>query len=67
MIDIIFLILDFVLFLLAFTFLIRDVKSYEKEQTIDFKSTVLPKHSQYAIMFGLLALILAVINSLFYI
>ncbi len=67
MIDIIFLILDFVLFLLAFTFLIRDVKSYEKEQTTDFKSTVLPKHSQYAIMLGLLALVLAVINSLFYI
>lgn len=66
MIDIIFLILDFILFLLAFIFLIRDVKSYEKEQTADFKSTVLPKQSQYAFMFGLLALVLAVVNSLWY-
>jgi len=67
MIDIIFLILDFSLFLLSLIFLMRDVKSYEKEQSTDFKPTVLPKHSQLALLFGLLALILAVINSLFYV
>ena len=67
MLDIIFLLADFALFLLSFIFLIRDVKSYEEEKNIDFKSTVLPKNSQFAIMFGLLALILAVINSLLYV
>ena len=67
MLDIIFLLADFALFLLSFIFLIRDVKSYEEEKNTDFKSTVLPKNSQFAIMFGLLALIVAVINSLFYV
>ncbi len=67
MIDIILLLLDFSLFLLALIFLMRDFKSYENEQAKDFKSTVLPKHSQFALMFGLLALVLAVVNSLFYV
>ena len=67
MIDVIFLFLGFVLFLLIFVFLIRDVKSYEEEHNTDFKSTVLPKNSQYALMFSLLSLVLAVVNSLFYV
>ena len=67
MIDIIFLFLDLILFLLSFVFLIGDAKSYEGEETREFKSKVLPKHSQYALMFGLLALVLAVVNSLFYV
>ncbi len=67
MIDIILLFLDLTLFLLSFVYLIRDAKSYEGEETSEFKSNVLPKHSQYALMFGLLALVLAVVNSLFYV
>lgn len=66
MIDLILLFLGFIFFLLTFAFLLLDIKNYEAEKNSGFKSTVLSKHSQYALMFGLLALMLAVINSLFY-
>lgn len=66
MIDLILLSLGFIFFLLTFAFLLLDIKNYETEKNSGFKSTVLSKHSQYALMFGLLALMLAVINSLFY-
>ncbi len=66
MFDIILLFLGFIFFLLTFAFLIVDIKSYETEQNQDFKSTVLSKHSQYALLLGLLALVVAVLNSLFY-
>ena len=67
MFELILLFVDLIFFLLAFAFLIIDFKNYEAEQNHGFKSTVLSKHSQYALLFGLLALVLAVLNSLFYV
>ncbi len=67
MIDIILLFVGVFFFLLTFVFLLLDIKNYEAEKNSGFKSNLLSKHSQYALLFGLLALVIAVLNSLFYV
>lgn len=67
MFDLILLFIDVILFVFSFVFVIIDIKSYEGEKNEALKGTFIPKHSQYALLFGLLALILAVFNSLFYV
>ncbi len=67
MFDLILLFIDVILFVLSFTFVIIDFKSYVGEKNEALKGTFIPKHSRYALLFGLLAIILAVFNSLFYV
>ncbi len=66
MFDIILLFLDAILFVLSFLFVILDLKSYEGEKNEGLKGNFIPKYSRFALLFGLLALIVAVFNSLFY-
>lgn len=66
MFDIILLFIDTILFILSFVFVILDIKTYEGEEKEALKGTLIPKKSRFALIFGLLALILAVLNSLFY-
>lgn len=66
MFNLILLFIDIVLFVLSFAFLFLDVKSYREEKNEELKSTVIPKRSRFALLFGLLALILAVLISLGY-
>ena len=61
MFDIILLFIDITLFVLSFVFVILDIKSYEGEKKEALKGTIIPKHSRYALLFGLLALIVAVL------
>ncbi len=61
------LFINFTLFVLSFVYLILDIKSYKHEKNEDFKATVLPKRSKFALLFGLLALLLAIIISIGYI
>ncbi len=67
MFDLILLVIDFILFILSFTYLFLDLGSYKGEKGKNLKGTFIPKRSKYALLFGLLALLLAVINSLFYV
>ncbi len=67
MFNLILLFINFTLFVLSFVYLILDLKSYKQEKNEDFKATVIPKRSKFALIFGLLALILAIIISLGYI
>jgi len=78
MFDLILLFIDVILFVLSFTFVIIDFKSYVGEKNMlekkyvgekneALKGTFIPKKSRYALLFGLLALVLAVFNSLFYV
>ncbi|NVM35887.1 MAG: hypothetical protein HWN81_09845 [Candidatus Lokiarchaeota archaeon] len=67
MFEIILLFIDVALFVSSFVFVILDIKSYEGEKNEALKGTFIPKQSRYALLFGLLALILAVLNSLFYV
>ena len=67
MFNLILLFIDFTLFILSFVFIVLDLKSYKEEKNVELKGTVLPKRSKYALLFGLLALILAVIISLGYV
>ena len=66
MINLIFLFIDFTLFILSIVFIILDIKSYKLEKNEEQKGTVIPKRSKFALLFGLLALVLAVIISLGY-
>ncbi len=66
MFNLILLFLDVGLFVLSIIFLILDVKSYESEKNEEFKTTLIPKRSRFALLFGLLALIVSVIVSLGY-
>ena len=67
MFNIILLFIDFIFFLLSIIFVILDVKSYQQEKNEDFNSTAIPKWSKYALLSGLLSLLVAVILSLGYI
>ena len=67
MLNLIFLFLDFALFILSFVFVILDLNSYKQEKNEEQKGTVIPKRSRFALLFGLLALVLAVIISLGYV
>ncbi len=67
MLTIIFLFIDFTLFILSFVFIILDLGSYKQERNEELKGTIIPKRSKFALLFGLLALVLAVITSLGYI
>ncbi len=67
MLNLIFLFVDFTLFILSFVFIIVDLKSYKEEKNEELKGTIIPKRSKYALLFGLLALVLAVIISLGYV
>ncbi|MFX1567818.1 MAG: hypothetical protein ACFFCV_05555 [Promethearchaeota archaeon] len=51
---------------MSFAFIIFDIKSYKLEKNEEKKGTVIPKRSRFALLFGLLALVLAVIISLGY-
>lgn len=66
MLNLILLFIDFTLFILSFAFIIFDIKSYKLEKNEEKKGTVIPKRSRFALLFGLLALVLAVIISLGY-
>jgi hypothetical protein len=67
MFNIILLFIDFICFLLSIIFVILDIKSYEREKNKDFKSTAISKRSKYALLFGLLSLLVAVIVSIGYV
>ncbi|TKJ24301.1 MAG: hypothetical protein CEE43_01040 [Promethearchaeota archaeon Loki_b32] len=67
MFDLILLFIDAGLFVLSFIFVIIDFKSYVGEKNETLKGTFIPKQSRYALLFGLLAIIIAVLNSLFYV
>ncbi len=64
MLDLILLFLNFPLFMFSFIFLILDMKNYKENKYKDLATNKLPKRSSYSLLFGLLALILAVIISL---
>ncbi|MFX1427733.1 MAG: hypothetical protein ACFFBE_14865 [Promethearchaeota archaeon] len=66
MIWIILLFLDMALFLLSFVYIILDMKNYENNRYEDLKANKLPKFSSRSFLFSLLALVVAVINSLAY-
>ena len=66
MFDLILLFIDVALFVSSFVFVILDFKSYIGEKNEALKGTFIPKQSRYALLFGLLAVIIAVLNSLFY-
>jgi hypothetical protein len=67
MLNLIFLFIDFTLFILSFVFIILDLRSYKLEKNEEQKGTIIPKRSRFALLFGLLALVLAVIISLGYV
>lgn len=60
------LFMDIVLFILSFAYLFLDINSYREEKNEDLKRTNIPKRSKFALLFGLLSLILAVIISIGY-
>ena len=67
MFDLILLFIDVALFVSSFVFVILDVKSYIGEKNEALKGTFIPKQSRYALLFGLLAVIISVLNSLLYV
>lgn len=67
MLNLILLFVDITLFVLSFAYLFLDFESYRREKNEDSKITVIPKRSRFALLFGLLALIVAVFTSLGYI
>ena len=62
--NLILLFLNFTLFMLSFVFVILDIRNYSENKYKDLGTNKLPKSSSYSLLFGLLALILAVVNSL---
>jgi len=64
MLDLILLFLNFALFTLSFVFVILDIKNYTENKYKDLDTNKLPKLSSRSLLFGLLALIIAVIISL---
>ena len=67
MFDLILLFINVALFVSSFVFVILDVKTYIGEKNETLKGTFIPKQSRYALLFGILAVIIAVLNSLFYV
>lgn len=67
MLNLILSIIDITLFVLSFAYLFLDLQSYRREKNEDSKSTVIPKRSRFALLFGLLALIVAVVLSIGYV
>lgn len=67
MLTLILLFLVFALFLLSFIFIMLDIKNYENNRYKDLKENELPKRSSQSLLFGLLALVLAIFTSLAYI
>lgn len=63
MLDIILLFLNFALFTLSFVFVILDIRNYNENKYKDLETNKLPKLSSRSLLFGLLALIIAVIIS----
>ncbi len=63
MLDIILLFLNFALFTLSFVFVILDIRNYQENKYKDLGTNKLPKMSSRSLLFGLLALILAVFIS----
>ena len=63
MLDIILLFLNFALFTLSFVFVILDIRNYQENKYKDLATNKLPKMSSRSLLFGLLALILAVFIS----
>ena len=66
MLALILLFLGFVLFMLSFIFIILDIENYKSNQYENLKGNELSKRSSQSLLFGLLALLLAVIISLTY-
>ena len=64
MFTIILLVIDFILFILSFVFIILDIKTYKESKNQQRIEKKFPKRSAYSLMFALLALILAVVISL---
>jgi hypothetical protein len=60
------LVLEALLFVFSFVFLILDLKNYKANKYENLKSNELPKRSSQSLLFSLLALVLAVITSLAY-
>lgn len=63
MFNIILLSIDFVLLVLSFVYIILDIKNYQEDRYKDLETNQIPKISSRGLLFGLLALILAVIIS----
>jgi hypothetical protein len=63
MLDLILLFLNFGLFTLSFVFVILDIRNYNENKYKDLETNKLPKLSSRSLLFGLLALILAVVIS----
>jgi len=63
MLDLILLFLNFALFTLSFVFVLLDIKNYTENKYKDLDTNKLPKLSSRSLLFGLLALIIAVIIS----
>ncbi|MBY8990373.1 MAG: hypothetical protein KGD58_06430 [Candidatus Lokiarchaeota archaeon] len=60
------LVLEALLFVLSFVFIILDIKNYKENQYEDLKSNELPKRSSQSLLFSLLAIVVAIIASLAY-
>jgi len=60
------LVLEALLFVLSFVFIILDIKNYKENQYEDLKSNELPKRSSQSLLFSLLAIVVAIISSLAY-
>ena len=63
MLDLILIFLNFTLFMLSFVFVILDIRNYNENKYKDLETNKLPKLSSRSLLFGLLALIIAVIIS----
>ena len=63
MLDLILLFVNFTLFTLSFVFVLLDIKNYTENKYKDLDTNKLPKLSSRSLLFGLLALIIAVIIS----
>ena len=66
MLALILLFLGFVLFMLSFIFITLDIENYKSNRYENLKGNELSKRSSQSLLFGLLALLLAVIISLTY-
>ncbi len=64
MFDIIFLFVNFSLFILSFIFIIRDIFTSDPNQNEDAEKGKIPKFSRYSILFALLTMISLVIVSM---
>ena len=60
------LVLEALLFVLSFVFIILDIKNYKENQYEDLKSNELPKRSSQSLLFSLLSIVVAIITSLAY-